>query len=37
MDIVWIGGLAALWIVVAELVVGLNRLDRQASPSGERP
>jgi len=37
MDIVWIGGLAVLWIVVAELVVGLNRLDRQARPSGERP
>ncbi len=37
MDIVWIGGLAVLWIVVAEMVVGLNRLDRQARPSGERP
>ena len=37
MDIVWIGGLAVLWIVVAELVVGLNRLDRQARPSGGPP
>ena len=37
MDIVWIGGLAALWVLVAELVVGLNRLDRQGRPSGDRP
>jgi hypothetical protein len=28
MDIVWIAAIAALWVVVAEMVVGLNRLDR---------
>lgn len=34
MDIVWIAALALLWVAVAELVVGLNKLDR---PQGERP
>lgn len=33
MDIVWMAALAGLWVVVAELVVGLNQLDR---PQGER-
>lgn len=26
MDIVWIAAIAALWVLVAEMVVGLNRL-----------
>ncbi len=33
MDIVWIAAIAAMWVVVAELVVGLNKLD---TPKGER-
>lgn len=33
MDIVWIAALALLWVAVAELVVGLNKLGR---PQGER-
>ncbi|MFH0132485.1 hypothetical protein [Variovorax sp. EL159] len=27
MDIVWMGALLALWVVVAAMVVGLNRLE----------
>ncbi len=35
MDFVWIAALAALWVAVAELAVGLHRL---AGPKkGERP
>lgn len=33
MDIVWMAALVVLWVAVAELVVGLNQLDR---PQGER-
>ena len=36
MDIVWIAAVAALWVVVAEMVVGLNRLDRSTRPAAER-
>jgi hypothetical protein len=40
MDIVWIAAIAALWVVMAEMVVGLKRLDRPAhereTTSGER-
>jgi hypothetical protein len=28
MDIVWMAAIAALWVAAAEMVVGLNRLDR---------
>ena len=28
MDIVWIAAVAALWVLVAEMVVGLGKLDR---------
>ena len=31
MDIVWIAAVAVLWVAVAEMVVGLNKL---ASPMG---
>ncbi|MCU4118207.1 hypothetical protein [Variovorax sp. N23] len=31
MDIVWIAAVAVLWIAVAEMVVGLNKL---AAPKG---
>jgi len=31
MDIVWIAAVAVLWVVVAEMVVGLNKL---ATPRG---
>jgi hypothetical protein len=34
MDFVWIAALAAMWVVMAEAVVGLCRL---AAPRGERP
>jgi hypothetical protein len=33
MDIVWIAALAALWIVMVGMVVGLFKLD---APKGER-
>lgn len=33
MDIVWMAALAAMWVVVAEMVVGLCKL---ATPKGER-
>lgn len=33
MDIVWVAALIVLWVAMAELVVGLNRLDQ---PQGER-
>ena len=38
MDIVWIAAVAALWVLVAEMVVGLNKLDRpkSAQSQGER-
>lgn len=39
MDIVWIAAVAALWVVVAEMVVGLGKLDRPkggaSAPSAE--
>ncbi len=34
MDIVWIGGLALLWVAAVELVLGLSKL---AKPQGQRP
>ncbi len=34
MDFVWIAAIAVMWVVVAELVVGLYKLD---TPKGERP
>jgi hypothetical protein len=34
MDIVWIAAIAVMWVVVAELMVGLHKLD---TPKGERP
>lgn len=44
MDIVWIAAVAVLWVVVAEMVVGLNKLaspkgreKTQAASSGARP
>ncbi len=33
MDIVWMGALLALWIVVAAMVVGLNRLEGPRAPA----
>ena len=33
MDIVWIAALAAMWVVMAGMVVGLFKL---AAPKGER-
>ena len=33
MDIVWIAAVAVLWVAVAEMVVGLGRLDK---PRGEK-
>jgi hypothetical protein len=33
MDFIWIAAIAALWVVMAETVVGLNKLD---APKGER-
>ena len=32
MDIVWMGALLALWVVVAAMVVGLNKLEGSNSP-----
>jgi hypothetical protein len=32
MDIVWMGALLALWVVVAAMVVGLNRLEGPNPP-----
>ncbi|MDQ0073800.1 hypothetical protein J2W34_005620 [Variovorax boronicumulans] len=32
MDIVWMGALLALWVVVAAMVVGLNRLEGSNPP-----
>lgn len=47
MDIVWIAAVAVLWVAVAEMVVGLNRLaapkgrekarSAQSASSGARP
>lgn len=44
MDIVWIAAVAVLWVAVAEMVVGLNKLaapkgreKMQAASSGARP
>ena len=37
MDIVWIAAIAVLWVVVAEMVVGLGKLDKPkpgSQPSG---
>lgn len=36
MDIVWMAAVAVLWVVVAEMVVGLNRLARPKATEGER-
>jgi len=36
MDIVWMAAAAVLWVVVAEMVVGLNRLDKPRRPVDER-
>ena len=38
MDIVWIAAVAALWVLVAEMVVGLNKLDKpkQTQTQGDR-
>jgi hypothetical protein len=33
MDIVWVGALLALWVVVAAMVVGLNRLEGPNPPN----
>jgi len=33
MDFLWIAAVAAMWVVMAELVVGLYKLD---APKGER-
>ncbi|VTU14788.1 hypothetical protein RA8CHR_00760 [Variovorax sp. RA8] len=32
MDFVWIAGIAVLWVVMAEAVIGLGKLD---APQGE--
>ena len=44
MDIVWIAAVAVLWVAVAEMVVGLNKLaapkgreKAQPASSGARP
>ena len=44
MDIVWIAAVAVLWVAVAEMVVGLNKLaapkgreKTQAASPGARP
>lgn len=34
MDFVWVAAIAVLWVVVAEMVVGLSKLDQ---PKEERP
>jgi len=34
MDFVWIAAMAAMWAVLAAMVVGLNRLEK---PKGGRP
>ena len=36
MDIVWMAAVAVLWVVVAEMVVGLNRLDKPKRPADEQ-
>ena len=36
MDIVWIGAVAELWVLVAEMVVGLGKLDKPKRSAGER-
>ena len=33
MDFIWIAAIAALWVVMAGVVVGLSKLD---APKGER-
>ncbi len=37
MDIVWIAAVAALWVLVAEMVVGLNRLARPKRQPPSQP
>lgn len=37
MDIVWMAAIAALWLLAAGMVVGLDRLDGPAPSQGERP
>ena len=34
MDLVWMAAIAAMWVVMAEAVLGLCKLD---APQGERP
>lgn len=34
MDIVWIAAVAAMWVLMAEAVVGLHKLE---APKGARP
>ena len=34
MDLVWMAAIAAMWVVMAEAVLGLCKLD---APKGERP
>lgn len=36
MDVVWIAAVAVLWVLVAEMVVALNRLGKPAPKQGER-
>ncbi|MGJ7582306.1 hypothetical protein ACSFA3_19140 [Variovorax sp. RHLX14] len=39
MDIVWIAAIAVMWVAVAEMVVGLGKLDKpkhSGQHSGER-
>ena len=35
MDFIWLGGIAVLWVVVAQLVIGLNRLDAPKAGDGK--
>ncbi len=36
MDIVWIAAVAVLWVLAAEMVVGLNRLARPKGPQASK-
>ena len=36
MDIVWIAAIAVLWVMVAEMVVALGKLDKPKRSAGER-
>ena len=37
MDLVWMGALLALWVVVAAMAAGLDRLGASKGGAGERP